>query len=226
MPVWQRCFYRQVCTHGGCNALLPTRNKFPPSLIPHVILLNEVSERQPQGGLTTWQSWRTSPRLFTVIQASCWILAFLHAFHSLFCETFSHWSKSCKSMFLQTLVEAALTRPRSIPFYRAWRMPAGVESGRVVGTAWIPWKLTALLLSNSCVVNIPIWRLLTCNSFNFKHGRFLQYSSISFFFMFLCAPIGLTIGTTFKTFQVQFQPSAQNTKIIATDYLLAFQLTT
>jgi len=224
--MWQLCIEGQVCTQAGYNALLPIRNKLPLCCFPYIILLYNVPLWIPGGRLTTWQSWRQSPLLFKIRQASCWILTFLHSFHSWFTVTSSHWSLFMPQNVFTTPVVAPLARPPSIILSCAWRVSFSSNVRQVEGSVWNSWKLTALVLTNTRGVNNRKWRLPRRNSPYLKDGHFSQCSSIRGFLMLLCAHTWLTTEPTFKRSQVQVQQSPPNTKRIATGYWLEYQLTT
>jgi len=203
MPVWQLCVEGQVCTKPGYNAPLPIRNKVILCWVPNVILLKDIRGQKP-GGLTTWQSWREGPLQFKVGQASCWILPFLHAFHSWFSVTSSHWSLFMQHYVSTTLVVAPLARLPPITFSCAWWVASVAMSGGLEESVWNPWKSTVLLSTKPRSLNIPKRRLLIHNSLYFKDGHFSQWSSIRGYLMLLCAHTWLTTGSTFKRSRVQF----------------------
>jgi len=200
----QLCVEWKVCRQLGYNALLPIRNKLLLCCIGHVVLLKDVPTRKTGGGVITWQSWRQGPPLFMVGQASCWILNVLHAFHSWFSVTSSHWSQFMPWYVYTTPVAAPLARPPSIIFSCAWRVAFRCNVRQVEGSVWNSWKLTALVLTNTRGVNNRKWRLLRRNSLYFKDGHFPQGRSIRGVLMPLCAHTWLTTGSTFKRSRVQF----------------------
>jgi len=58
-----------------------------------------------------------------------------------------------------TPVAAPLARPPSIIFSCAWRVAFSSNVRQVERSVWNPWKLTALVSTNSHSVNNRKWRL-------------------------------------------------------------------